>query len=132
MNVTFHDLQQLTNPINGTRLESMSAVGGFFRSQSGRKPFMFELRGENGCMLTIGLADGCAAVQHSSSEGSPPYLMAVAIDASDARGFVEFLAGGTLTPIPERFCLPVELAEKVVADFLIEGGKSEAVIWEEI
>ncbi len=132
MSVTFHDLQQLADPMNGTRFESVSAISGLFRSLRGRKPFMFELRGDNKSMLTIGLADDCATVQHSSSEGLPPYLMAVSNDAVDDGGFVEFLAGGTPTPIPRRFCLSLEQVEKIAADFLAHGGKSEAVAWEEV
>ncbi len=54
MSVTFHDLQQLDNPMNGARLETVAAITELFRSLRERKPFLFELRGSNGFMLTIG------------------------------------------------------------------------------
>jgi hypothetical protein len=93
---------------------------------------MFELRGDNGITLTIGYSDQCGTTQFGSSNGLPPYLMAVADDAVDNSGFVEFQAGGTPTPISRRFCLPIERVEKVVTDFFAQGSKSEAVTWEEI
>ena len=132
MIATFQDLEQCTNPMNGTSLASPAEIDTFFQTLSGRKPFMFELRGDNGFMLTIGLASDCAAVQYSPSEGLPPYLIAVASDEIEAGGFVEFLAGGTPTPIPRRFCLPAKRVQIIVQDFLLHGEKSNTVEWEEI
>jgi hypothetical protein len=132
MSVTFHDLQQLDNPMNGARLETVAAITELFRSLRERKPFLFELRGSNGFMLTIGFAGNCGSVQYSPRDGSPPYLMAVADDAVDDGKFVEFLAGNTPTPIPRRFCLPTDQVEKIAAEFLTHGGKSGAIAWEGI
>lgn len=132
MSATLHDLQQLDNPMNGARLETTAAIAGLFRSLRERKPFLFELRGDNGFMLTVGFARNCGSVQYSPSDGSPPYLMAVADDAVDDGKFVEFFAGNTPTPIPRRFCLPADEVEKIVAEFVTHDGKSEAVAWEEI
>ena len=132
MNVTFHGLQQFAGPMKGTRTESISSIDGLFRSLRGRKPFLFEMRGDNGITLTIGYSDECGTVQYGSSDGLPPYLMAVANDAADDSDFVEFLSGGTPTPISRRFCLPIERVGKIAADFLARGNKSESVIWEEI
>lgn len=132
MSLTFWDLQHLANPKNGTRLESLCAISELFSSLRGRIPFMFELRGDNGFMLTVGWANDYATIQHSPSEGVPPYLMAVPDSSVDDGGFVEFLAGGTRTPIPRRFCLSAEQAGKIAADFLTHGGKSEVVTWEEV
>jgi hypothetical protein len=129
--VTFHDLQQVDNPMNGTGLESAAALAELFRSLNNRKPFLFELRGDNGFTLTVGFGD-CGCVQYNSSNGSPPYLVAVAKDVGDASQFVEFLAGNTLTPIPRRFCLPIGQIEKIAVHFLASGGRSRAVTWEEI
>ncbi len=132
MSATFHDLQQLDNPMNGTRLETAATIAELFRSLRDRKPFLFELSGDNGFMLTIGFAGNCGSVQYSPSDGSPPYLVAVADDAVDDGKLVEFLAGNTPTPIPRRFCLPTDQVEKIAAEFLTRGGKSTAVAWEGI
>ena len=47
MNVTFQDLQQLDNEMNGTRLASAAEVASLFCSLADRKPFMFA------CMATM-------------------------------------------------------------------------------
>jgi hypothetical protein len=132
MSATFHDLQQLDNPVNGTRVDTTAAIAELIGSLRERKPFLFELRGDNGFMLTVGFAGNCGSVQYSTSDGSPPYLMAVADDAVDDGKFVDFLAGNTPTPVPRRFCLPIDQVEKIAAEFLTRGGKSTAVAWEGI
>lgn len=131
MNVVFQDMELSGNPMNGMSLRSQVEIEVMFRALEGRRPFMFELRGENGFMLTIGVAADCGTVQYSPSEGLPPYMMALGDEIAEG-GCVEFLAGGTPTPIPRRFCLPLERVRKVVQDFLTHGGKSNAVEWEEI
>lgn len=132
MIAVFQDFEQRANPKNGTSVTSPAEVAAFFRSLAGRKPFMFELRGEDGFILTIGLAADCGTVQYSPDDGLPPYLMAVASDAMTDGEFVEFLAGGTPTPIPRRFCLPLNRVQKIVQDFLTHGGSSDAVKREEV
>jgi hypothetical protein len=129
--VSFQDLQQLDNPMNDSHLGTATEIVSLFRSLVGRKPFLFELRGENGFTLTIGLANDCASVQYSSSDGLPPYLMAVAAEGEDGE-FVEFLAGNTPTPIPRRFCLPTTQVVEIANAFVSHGGKSDSVDWEEI
>lgn len=132
MNATFHDMEQVANPMNGRILASPAQVAMFFRSLAGRKPFMFELRGDNGFILTIGFAGDRATVQYSNSEGLPPYWMAVADDVIDEGEFLECLAGGTPTPIPRRFSLRLEQAQEIVQDFLSHGERPNIVEWEEI
>lgn len=49
-----------------------------------------------------------------------------------AREEMEFLAGGTLTPVSGRFCIPMELVEEIASHFLRTGERSADVEWEEI
>ena len=130
--MTFQDFEQLENPMNGTSLDSPAALAELFRSLNGREPFLFELRGDSGFRLIVGFAEELGCVQYSPSDGSPPYLMAVAGETADGGRFLEFLAGGTLTPVSLRYCLPIDQVEKIAAYFLASGGKSAAVHWEEI
>ena len=132
MNVTFQDMQQLDNPMNGRCFANAPEIASFFQSLAGRQPFLFELRGENGFMLTIGFANDRGSVQYCSNDGLPPYLMALSNDAEDEDGGVEFLAGNTPTPISQRFCLPMQRVEEIVQHFVMVGGRSDAVFWEEI
>lgn len=131
-NVVFRDLQELENPMNGSRLPSAFAIAAAFRSFAGRKPFLFELERNDGSVLTIGFGGNYGCVQHSATGGSPPYLMALGDEDADDGKFLEFLAGNTPTPIPQRFCLPIEQVVKIVSEFIEYGTKSKAVTWEEI
>ena len=130
MSARFQDMEEVDNPMNG-RSVTMDQVDSFLRSLAGREPFMFELHGDHKSVLTIGLADDCASVQYSREDGLPPYVMA-ARDAIDEGDFVEFLAGGTPTPIPRRFCLPLDHVRRIVQEFLCNGEKSDCVQWEEV
>lgn len=103
-----------------------------YRSLDGRKPFLFELRGETGFMLTVGFAGDSGSVQYSPSDGSPPYLMAVLDGDAENEICVEFLAGNTPTPIPQRFCLPISVVERIIHEFIERGARPGAVSWEEI
>lgn len=132
MRARFQDLQRPGNPANGSTIQGGDEASELFRVLADRLPFLFELRGENGFVLTVGFAGDRGCVQHSPGNGSPPYLMAVLNDARDDGEFVEFLAGDTPTPIPRRFCLPIERVATVVDEFLAQGSRSGAVAWEEI
>jgi immunity protein Imm1 of predicted polymorphic toxin system len=132
MTATFNDLQQPTNVLDGTRLQSVDAVASLLKSFRGRAPFLFELRGDNGMMLTIGFAGECGTVQYASASGAPRYLMAVSRDAVDDGDVVEFLAGNTPSPISKRFCMPIKDVLDIIRVFLSRGDKSAGVDWEEI
>jgi ABC-type transport system involved in multi-copper enzyme maturation permease subunit len=132
MSATFHDLQQPEYPLNGTCLADGAAVRQLFTALRRREPFMFELCGSNGSRLLIGLATERAVVQFSSADGEPPYLMAIDEKGTAKDGFIEFLVGGTLTPIARRFGLPVETATMIAIEFVCDGTQSNLVEWEEI
>jgi len=93
---------------------------------------MFELCGSNGLRLLIGLANERAVVQFSSADGEPPYLMALDKNGAAEDGFIEFLVNDTPTPIPRRFCLPVETVRMIAIEFVSDGTQSSLVNWEEI
>jgi len=132
MKATFQDMQDEHNVNNGACVADAAGFTSLLHSFEGREPFSFMLTGENGLTLTIGWAPRCGSVQYGSTDGLPPYLVAVGDETADDTEFVEFLAGGTPTPIASRFCMPLEMVEQIVADFLRDGGKSSAVSWEEI
>ncbi len=131
MKVTFHDLEHPSPPPEQSSFFRPADVMQLLRSLNTSNPFLVELLGENGFRLTIGLAEDCATVQFSSSEGVPPFCVAVG-DSGASNEFVEFTAGGTPTPISQRFCLSLAMMEQIVACFVTTGGKWDGVLWEEI
>jgi hypothetical protein len=131
--VTLLDLQQADSSMNGRRIETPTGLAQLFQSLRDREPFLMQLRDDSGVMLTVGISSECGCVQHSRTSGEPPYVMAVAGDAVSDDEYVEFLGGGTPTPISRRYCLPMADVRKIAEEFLESGGgKSGAVEWEEI
>lgn len=78
MKVSFFDLQEGDNPLNGSPLVSGEETLNLLERLKFRDPFMCELVGENGYKLLMGLGGSVASVQYSRSDGEPPYFEAVA------------------------------------------------------
>lgn len=136
MTAIFKDIEDDSNPLSGSVLRTAEDVHMLFDSilkgLKRRKPFSFELHDDRGLMLTIGIGPNVGCVQFSSASGAPPYLIAVSGNESDDGEFVEFLAGGTPTPIPKSQCLPVDQVETIATDFVLQGKRSGSVEWTEI
>lgn len=130
--ISFHDLERTENPLNGTRLLVGADFPPLLHRLIGRPPFIFELRSQNGFKLTMGVTHNRGFAQYSACDGSPPYLVAAATEGMDQSEVLEFLAGGTPTPIPGRFQLPVATLQTIVDDFVASGSRSVAVNWVEI
>ena len=133
MMVEFHDQQESSNPLNGLEITTGTALLRIIDSLRNRRPFFCELLGKNGFKLLIGIGNNVGCVQHSSSEGDPPYLMAVeeGIEFS-TRDTVDFLIGNELTEIPRRYCKSMESVKQIALHFLETGLRFPNVPWEEI
>ena len=132
MTVLFFDRQELSNPMNGLRIKSKIELDEALEKLGNREPFFFELVGDNGYKLLVGLGKEIGCVQHSRTDGDTPYLMAVAPGEQDAKNYVEFLTANTPTPESKRYCLPIELLRQIAAYFLETGDRGPDVSWEEI
>lgn len=130
MKVTFLDLEEIANPLNGSVLNDTSNLKILLSSlATTRAPFFCELEGSNGYKLTIGLGNvGC--VQYSRTDVTPPYLMAIDQLWSDNNTLLAFLAGGTLSEVPSKFSLSFDLILEIASYFLQTGQRSRAVSWE--
>jgi hypothetical protein len=133
MNVKFHDLERDDNPRNGDCFTAPDELLDLLYELScSRSPFMCELVGDNGFTLLVGIGGETGCVQHSPDDGAPPYLMAVDPTASESTvKEMDFLVGGTATPIRGRYCLAFATFKNVVAKFVSTGNRSRAVNWEE-
>src|SRR5262245_22666538 len=131
MNVTFFDLQDQSNALDGVTIEGDKELLSLLDSLRDRVPFFAELRGENGYHLVLGIGEvGCA--EYSHGEGHPPYLVALAEAPHESKDYTGFMAGGTLTPVPRRFVMPFEQVKHIALYFRNIGGRSPSVSWEEI
>jgi hypothetical protein len=133
MNVRFQDLEEHDNPRNGERFaDTHELVALLEQLRRSRSPFMCELVGDNGTTLTVGIGGDNGCVQHARGDGTPPYLMALMPpEGQSVLHEMEFLVGGTPTPIEGRYCLPFGKLAEIVAEFAASGKRSDAVNWEE-
>ncbi len=132
MTALFCDRQELSNPMNGLRIKNKTELDEALEKLQSREPFFFELVGENGYNLLVGLGNTIGCVQYSRSNGDTPYLMAVAPSEQDANEYVEFLIANTPTPVSKRYCMPREQVRQIAAYFLETGDRSPDISWEEI
>ena len=131
MNVIFLDQEDRANYLNGVAIGDSTRLFQILESLRNRRPFFCELAGENGFRLSVGVGKlGC--VQYSPCDGSPPYLVATADYVESEDGYCEFLAGGTPTQIPNRFCMPFESVLKIARYFQETGRAHPSWRWEEV
>lgn len=129
--IVFSDLQESSNSLNGMRLESRLELEEVLEKLRNRDPFFFELVGENGYQLLVGLGEvGCA--QYGRHDGAGLYQVALAPAAQDVDGYFGFLAGGTSTPVSKRYCMPLEQVRQIILYFLETGACSPEFSWEVI
>jgi hypothetical protein len=130
--VIFFDRQNLTNPLNGTTIDNSQSLRAIIGGLQYKQPFFSELIGEDGNKILLGIATAVGCAQFSSTEGTPPYLMAVSGSPEEVFGARSFLIGDTATPVARRFCLSMEKVVEIAVDFLETGKRSDSVEWEEI
>lgn len=133
MKAQLFDTEKSDSSWNGMVLESpqqLRAMLAEVQSQS-RLPFFAELVGHNGHQLLLGLGalDGC--VQFSSTDGAPPYLMAVGQNEK-GRDHLVFSTGGTPTPVLRRYGLPMQAVTDIAVFFMETGERLSNIIWEPV
>jgi hypothetical protein len=132
MNVQFFDRQDLRNPFNGLIIKHEFRLSELFVQLQGRVPFFCELLGENGCKILLGIGGQRGSVQYSRIDGAPPYLMAVSHDPVRLKKPMEFLMGGTPTPISSHYSISIDAVKEIAEHFRMTGEHSSMVLWEEI
>jgi hypothetical protein len=130
MNTRFQDLENDDNPRNGQVLSDRPGVMALLEElREIRPPFICQFVGDHGFNLTVGIGHEFGCVQHSANDGTPPYLMAT--EPTSDQSEMEFILGGTATPIDGRYRLSFSTVKEVVAAFVASGGRSDTVKWEE-
>jgi hypothetical protein len=132
MKVKFFDMDNASNPLNGSTIRDSRWLLKILQGMQGREPFFCELEGENGYRLDLGVAATFGCAQYSHSEGDPPYLMAIDDNAKPEGGYKEFFCQNMHTSVPAHQCLPLGVIMEIAAFFLETGRPSPAVSWEEI
>ncbi len=110
--------------------ETVDELSAFLRQLKSEEPSAGELIGNNGFKLTVGIDNAIAFAQYSSTDGEPPYLVALTNKPTISECH-EFMVTGTPTEVDGKCCLPFEEFEKVVIDFMQTGSRSALVQWED-
>jgi hypothetical protein len=132
MRVEFYDLENKSNPLNGSTFDSHAELLVALKSLRTTKPFFCELVGENGRNLMVGVGAELGCAQYSSADGGPPCLVAVSpVENAGPNQFLKFFAGGQPSEVPARHGLQRDVLYSVAGDFLRTGEPSPLVLWEE-
>ena len=132
MKVNFFYLQYKTNPYHGELVKNTTWLMSRIDELRERDPSFCDLEAENGFVLLLGVSEDRGCAQYSAIDGSPPYLMAADVSVEDDEDYMEFLTADTNTPVPTRYCLPIEQIKEIAKEFIITGERSEEFTWEEI
>jgi hypothetical protein len=131
MKAVFSDHNNENNLATGTVLSNASEVRALFDEiRHQEPPFFCELKGDNGCLLSIGLASEFGCVQYATADGLPPYW--VALGDSSIVGNRVFFSGQQETEISERHCLSYPTVMNIAMNFIETGKRSADVEWEQI
>ena len=131
MNVTFLDGEDNKNSLNGSVIQDRERLLQTMDRLRTRPPFVCELAGETGFYLHVGIGK-LGHAQYSRMDGEPPYLLAVAPRPGRRDEYIEFLLGGTPTPISKRYCMPFNLVREIAGYFLETGRAHPDFTWEEV
>jgi hypothetical protein len=132
MNAILRDFQEGSdNPLDGTQVVDSRQLRDIFDQLQQRDPFILELQGDNGYRLIVGIGGPISCIQHSSSDGEPPYLVAVMKDGQYRTELTDcvFLCGGQATEIRGSQCVPFSVLQSVASHFLETGTRSDEVDW---
>ncbi len=132
MIVKYFNRQDKSDPLNGRSISGRVQLVKLLDSVRGSPPFVAELCGENGFVLTIGIGGDVGSVQHSRMDGALPYLMALPKHGRISKTDVEFRLGNTPTPIPARYILSFDEVRHIALHFLETGERSADFAWESI
>ncbi|MEE8450907.1 MAG: Imm1 family immunity protein [Thermoguttaceae bacterium] len=132
MKISFFDRQDESNPNHGVPVQDSTWLMVRIDELRKRDPSFCELEAQNGYKLLLGIGQDRGCAQYSALDGSPPYLMATDVSVDDDEDCMEFLTANTDTPVPTRYCLPVEQIKEIAREFVGTGERSEEFIWEEV
>jgi hypothetical protein len=129
MIVTFFDREDDTSRLSGTIIRDNRQLFQILDSLRSRPPFFCELVGENEYCLLVGVGQ-YGYVQYSRFDGEPPYLEVATNNNEREDEYIEFLMGGTPSPISKRCCMPFDTVRKIAGHFQETGSMYPGVAWE--
>lgn len=132
MKIRYVNEDDKSDPLSGSIMIDAANLIQLRDERRNGAPFNADLIGDNGFELMIEIAGDLVCVQYIRSDGEPPYLMAVSPRPLTVEaGYVEFLSGGTPTPVAACYIISFDELKQIACHFLNTGGRSDAVSWHE-
>jgi hypothetical protein len=130
MIVRYLSHQDKYDACNEKAIEQTEELSELLDRRRNQRPFVAELSGDNGFQIVFGVSTDLCCAEYHRIDGDPPYLMAVSPHRHVKRGYVEFLAANTLTPIAARYIISFEELKEIALYFLKTGERSGSVSWQ--
>lgn len=131
MKIQYFNHQDHLDPMHGIVIAGAMQLSKLLDNAKRKPPFIAKLKGDNGFEILTGISEGFCWAQYSSSDGYPPYLMAMSPQPPLKRGFPEFLTADTPTPIPARYVICFDELKAILIHFVEAGERSDAFSWED-
>lgn len=93
-------------------------------------PGFVDLVSSSGDCLSIGVGGPLSCLMFTKGSGDPPYLWARG-SSDDDENVIEFERGGTPTPIPLSYCLPLPKVIEIADYYFLNQHLPQNVEWEE-
>jgi hypothetical protein len=129
MIIYFHNHQDKLDPNNRRAISSDDELIELLDHARHAPPFVAEFCGAVDFHIIVGIGGDFGRVQFSRMDGMPPYLMAVSPRPPVKRGVIEFMCGGTPTPIGSSNILRFDELKAVLMHFMRTGERSDTVTW---
>lgn len=130
MNVRYLNHQDKRDPMNRSIITGSAQLAELLDKARDKPPFVAQFSADNGYQIKSGISENFGCAQYSRTDGNPPYLMAVSAEPLMKRGYFEFLAANTPTPIAARYIISFDELKMIVLHFLQTGERSDAVSWQ--
>jgi hypothetical protein len=131
MRIRYFNHQDHLDPMHGVVITANAQLAALLDDAKRKPPFIAMLKGDNGFEILIGISQKFCCAQYGSSDGKPPYLMAMSAQPPLERGCAEFLTADTPTPSPARYIIHFDELKAILFYFLETGERSNLVSWED-
>ena len=118
MIIYFCNYQDHEDANNWRAISAVDELGELLDRMRDGKPVIAHLSGPGDFRVEFGIGGDFGCIQISRMDDKPPYLVAVSHHPCMKRGYVEFLCGGTPTPIGASNILSYGEMREVLIDFM--------------
>lgn len=115
--------------IPGIEITSAEYLNRVIQSFAMREAGIVELLSANGNRLQVGVGGGLCCVQFIKADNLPPYYCVNAQNPIPGEHEVEFLLGGTPTPVSRKQCLSLAEALDISTHFVSTGDWHPGFQW---